>query len=210
MWCYKRALNILQEIYLGLRNKTNVVIMRMRKFTGISACVCTYLMEIYFIMAVCEHTFWKHKLINFQCLILPYICRKCANWIVYTCSNIITWNQKLPSPWGNSKCTPAKRAWVAYWPYSEQGHTLASRIPTTEGVRLSLTTKATANARVPFEPRPCDAMATSGQPFHSTRSTYDDGTMPSSLHANSYWITLSSRPCSSAVRVTGVSIRRRW
>ena len=65
--------------------------------------------------------FWTHKLISFLRLMISYLCRKCATW-----SNIITWNPKLPSRSGNSKCNLAKHAWVAaYWPYSEQGHTLA-------------------------------------------------------------------------------------
>ena len=41
-------------------------------------------------------------------------------------------NQKLPSGSGNSKCKLAKRGLVAYWPYSEQGHTLAKIIVTLE------------------------------------------------------------------------------
>ena len=32
----------------------------------------------------------------------------------------------MPSRSGNMKCNLAKRAWVAYWPYSEQCYTLAS------------------------------------------------------------------------------------
>jgi len=54
----------------------------------------------------------------------------------YISLNIALWcpgrasGQKLPSCSGNSKCNLAKRAWVAYWPYSEQGHspTLARMI----------------------------------------------------------------------------------
>ena len=116
-WCYIRALSI----YLGLRNQIKVVIMRMRMSYWISVCAC----EAYFIMAVCEHSFWADKLINFLCFMISYLYRMCVNWILYTWSNIITWNQKLPSRSGNSKCNLAKRAWVAYWPYLEHGHTLA-------------------------------------------------------------------------------------
>jgi len=106
------------RIYLGLSNRINGAIMRMHKSYRISACASVYLTEIYFIMAV-------FKQINFSRLMIWYLCRRCANWILYTWSNIINWNQKLPSRSGNSKCNLAKRAWVAYWPYSEQGHTFA-------------------------------------------------------------------------------------
>ena len=68
-------------------------------------------------MAACQRSFLTGKLINFCCLVISYRCRKCANRLL----NIITWNQKLPSRSGNSKCNLAKRAWVAYWPCSERG-----------------------------------------------------------------------------------------
>jgi len=100
--------------------------MHMRTLKFRNTCACVYPTEIYFIMAVCEHSFWKDKLINFLYLMISYLCRKCANLLLNTWSNIITWNQKLPSRSGNSKCNLAKSLWVAYWPYSEQGHTLAN------------------------------------------------------------------------------------
>ena len=52
------------------------------------------------------------KSINFLCLIISYRCRKCANWLLNIWSNIITWNQRLPSCSGYSKCNLAKRAWA--------------------------------------------------------------------------------------------------
>ena len=92
-------------IYLGLRNQISAVIIRMRKYYWISAYACVYLTEVYFIMTAYEHSFWTDKLINFWCLMIWYRCRKCVIWLLNTWSNIITWNQKLPSRSGNSKCT---------------------------------------------------------------------------------------------------------
>jgi len=121
-WYYKRALNIFGRVY-SLLNQINAVIMRMRKCYWISACAWVYLKEVYFMMAAFQHRFWTGKLIKVWCLMISYRWQKCANWLLNTWSNIITWNQKLPSRSANLKCILAKRAWVAYWRCSEQGHT---------------------------------------------------------------------------------------
>ena len=81
-------------IYLGLHNQINAVMMCMCKCYWISTCACIYLMEVYFIMAACQHSFWTGKFINFWCLMISYHCWKYANWLLNNCRS------------GNSKVQP--------------------------------------------------------------------------------------------------------